>query len=157
VLWIGTQSWSKKKRNFGVNLLALLSKFQHSIFPSTLTLNEWKLFTDKLKLTGQNLVQILKFRRDCLHVIQSYYLETKLPDLKLKTRPKQLLGYLRVDIALPDLSFITNRKDITILATKPWTWFLQDFQKQSCPANLISHPILSCPCHCAEWHYAECH
>jgi hypothetical protein len=56
---------------------------------------------DKLQLTGQNLGRVFKFRRGCIHVIQLYYFETKLPKLKLKTRPKQLLGSLLVDIMLP--------------------------------------------------------
>jgi hypothetical protein len=61
------------------------------------------LIMDKLKLTGQNQGQVFKFRRGCLHAIQLYHFETKLPNLKLKTRPKQLLGSLPVDIALPGL------------------------------------------------------
>jgi hypothetical protein len=56
---------------------------------------------DKLELTGRNQGRVFKFRRGCLHAIQLYYFETKLPNLKLKTRPKQLLGSLQVDIALP--------------------------------------------------------
>ncbi len=44
---------------------------------------------------------VFKFRRGCLCAIQLYYFETKLPNLELKTRPKQLLGSLPVDIALP--------------------------------------------------------
>jgi hypothetical protein len=48
---------------------------------------------DKLKgLTGRNLDRVFKFRRGCLHALQLYYFETKLPNLKLKTQPKQLLG-----------------------------------------------------------------
>jgi len=58
----------------------------------------------KLKLTGQNLGRVFKFRRGCFHAIQLYYFETKLPNLKLKTRPKQLLCSLPVDIALPSLA-----------------------------------------------------
>ncbi len=56
---------------------------------------------DKLNLTGRNLGRVFEFRRGYLHAIQLYYFETKLPNLKLKTRPKQLLGSLQVDIALP--------------------------------------------------------
>jgi hypothetical protein len=33
--------------------------------------------------------------------MQLYFLETKLPNLKLKTQPKQLLGSLPLVIALP--------------------------------------------------------
>ncbi len=59
---------------------------------------------DKLNLTGRNLGRVFKFRRGYLHVIPLYYFETKLPNLKLKTWPKQLLGYLPVDIMLPGFS-----------------------------------------------------
>jgi hypothetical protein len=34
--------------------------------------------------------------------------ETKLTNLMLKTRPKQLLGSLPLDIALPGLSFLSD-------------------------------------------------
>ena len=47
---------------------------------------------------------VFKFRRGCLPAFQLYYFETKLPNLKLKTRPKQLLGSHPVDIALPGIS-----------------------------------------------------
>ena len=39
--------------------------------------------------------------------MQLSYFETKLPNLMLKTRPKQLLGYLPLDIALP-VSILQN-------------------------------------------------
>jgi hypothetical protein len=58
---------------------------------------------DILKLTGRNQGRVFKFRRGCLHAMQLYYFETKLPNLKLKNRPKQLLGSLPVDISLPVL------------------------------------------------------
>jgi hypothetical protein len=38
-----------------------------------------------------------------VYVMQLWYCETILPNLKLKTRPKQLLGSLPLDIALPDI------------------------------------------------------
>jgi hypothetical protein len=37
--------------------------------------------------------------------------EAKWPSLKLKTWPKQLLGYLLLDIALPNLSGFFDSKD----------------------------------------------
>ncbi len=58
---------------------------------------------DILKLTGRNQGRVFKFRRGCLHAMQLHYFETKLPNLKLKNRPKQLLGSLPVDISLPVL------------------------------------------------------
>ncbi len=56
---------------------------------------------DKLQLKGQNLGRVFNSRSVCVHDMQSRCYETKLPDLKLKTRPKQLLDYLLLDIALP--------------------------------------------------------
>ncbi len=56
---------------------------------------------DKLKLTGQNLGRVLHCRlsRTCIgHAIVHI---TKQPNLKLKTRPKQLLGSLPLAFALP--------------------------------------------------------
>jgi hypothetical protein len=38
-----------------------------------------------------------------MRVMLSHYFETKLPNLKLKTLPKQLLVSLPLDIALSDL------------------------------------------------------
>jgi len=56
---------------------------------------------DKLQLTGQNLVQVFNSRSACMRAMQLLYFETKLPNLMLKTRPKQLLGSLPLDITLP--------------------------------------------------------
>ncbi len=50
----------------------------------------------------QNLGQVFNFRRCCVYAMQLYYHETKLPNLKLKTRPKQPLASLPLDIALPE-------------------------------------------------------
>ncbi len=57
----------------------------------------------KLLLTGQNLGRVFNFSSGCVHAMQLYFFETKLPNLKLKTRPKQLLGSLPLVIALPGL------------------------------------------------------
>jgi hypothetical protein len=56
---------------------------------------------DKLQLTGRNLGQVFNSRSGCVYAIQLHCFETKLPNLMLKPRPKQLLGYLPLDIALP--------------------------------------------------------
>jgi hypothetical protein len=45
--------------------------------------------------------QLLKWL--CVRAMQLSCFETKLPNLMLKTRPKQLLGSLPLDIALPAL------------------------------------------------------
>jgi hypothetical protein len=56
---------------------------------------------DKLQLTGQNMVRVFNSRSACMDAMQLLYFETKLPNLMLKTRPKQLLGSLPLDITLP--------------------------------------------------------
>ncbi len=56
---------------------------------------------DKLELTGQNLGQVFNFRGVHLHVAHLQRYQVKLPNLKLKTRPKQLLVSLPLDFALP--------------------------------------------------------
>jgi hypothetical protein len=47
---------------------------------------------DKLQLTGQNLGRVFNSRSGRVHALQLHFSETKQPNLKLKTRPKQLLG-----------------------------------------------------------------
>ncbi len=49
---------------------------------------------DKLQLTGQNLGRVFNFRSVHLHVAHLWRYQVKLLNLKLKTRPKQLLGSL---------------------------------------------------------------
>jgi hypothetical protein len=56
---------------------------------------------DKLQLTGQNLGRVFNFKSGCVCAMQLSCFETKLPNLMLKTRPKQLLGSLPLDITLP--------------------------------------------------------
>ncbi len=57
---------------------------------------------DKLKLTGQNLGRVFNSRLGlaCIYHANAYV--TKQPNLKLKTRPKQLLDSLPLAFALPD-------------------------------------------------------
>ncbi len=55
---------------------------------------------DKLQLTGQNLARVFNSRIGRLYAAHSCSYRFKLPNLKLKTRPKQLSGYLPLDIAL---------------------------------------------------------
>jgi hypothetical protein len=57
--------------------------------------------TDKLHLTAQNLGQDFNFRNDCVHAVNFLCYRVKLPNLKLKTRDKQLPGALPYDIGLP--------------------------------------------------------
>jgi hypothetical protein len=55
----------------------------------------------KLQLTGQNLGRVFNFRNGHVHAAHFLCYGVKLPNLKLKTQPKQLLGYLPLDIVLP--------------------------------------------------------
>jgi hypothetical protein len=59
---------------------------------------------DKLQLTGQNLGRVFNFRSGRLHAATFLLLSIKLPNLQLKTWPKQLLGSLPLVIVLPGLS-----------------------------------------------------
>jgi hypothetical protein len=53
---------------------------------------------DKLKLTGLNLGRVF----NCMYAMHVLYSITIRPNLLLKTRPKQLLATLLLDIALPE-------------------------------------------------------
>ncbi len=56
---------------------------------------------DKLKATGQNLGRVFILRSGHLHSANLWCYEEKLPNLKWKTWPKQLLGSLPLDVTLP--------------------------------------------------------
>ncbi len=56
--------------------------------------------SDKLQQTGQKSGRVFNSRSGCAHAVPLHRFETKLTNLKLKTLPKQLLGYLPLDIAL---------------------------------------------------------
>jgi hypothetical protein len=60
---------------------------------------------DKLQLAGQNLGRVFNFRGSHLHATHLWCFHVKLLNLRLKTWPKQLLGYLPLDIALPGRAF----------------------------------------------------
>jgi hypothetical protein len=54
---------------------------------------------DKLKLTGWNLGRVFSSRLG-----HSIVRKSKQPNLKLKTQPKQLLGYLLLAVVFPEVS-----------------------------------------------------
>ncbi len=56
---------------------------------------------DKLQLTGQNLGKVFNVRGGHLPAAHLSCYQVKLPNLKLKTQPKKLLGSLPSDTALP--------------------------------------------------------
>ncbi len=59
---------------------------------------------DKLQLAGQNLGRVLNFRSGRLLAATFLVILVKLPNLQLKTRPKQPLGSLPLVIALLNLN-----------------------------------------------------
>jgi hypothetical protein len=81
----------------------------------TLIINAPPHTTDKLQLAGQNLGQVFNFRFGHLHAAHFWCYQLKLPNLKLKTRPKQLLGSLPLVIMLPACTL----KIIHMLAPPP--------------------------------------
>ncbi len=71
---------------------------------------------DKLKLTRQNLGRVFNSRLKRACICHAIACRTKRPNLKLKTRPKQLLGSLPLAFVLPNTvlgfyikSLLTNR------------------------------------------------
>ncbi len=56
---------------------------------------------DKFQLTGQNLGRVIYFRYGRMRAVHFLCLRVNLPNLKLKTRPKEVLGSLLFDIVLP--------------------------------------------------------
>ncbi len=58
---------------------------------------------DKLQLTGKNLARVFNYRNGRVHAMHLLCYRVKLPYLKLKTRPYQLIGSLPLDIMLTNL------------------------------------------------------
>ncbi len=58
----------------------------------------------QLQLTGQNLGRVFNFQFGHLQAEHFRCYQVKLPNLKLKTQIKQLLGFLPLVIALPNLA-----------------------------------------------------
>ncbi len=72
---------------------------------------------NKLQLTGQNLDQVFNFRSGHLRAVTFLVLSGKVPNLQLKTRPKQLLGSIPLVIALPDLSLYKHCRHLPLAPT----------------------------------------
>ncbi len=63
---------------------------------------------DKVQLTRQNLGQVFDSRSGCMSAMHLCCYEVKRPNLKLKTWPEQLLGFLSLAFALPALTLQLN-------------------------------------------------
>jgi hypothetical protein len=59
----------------------------------------------KLQLTGQNMGRVFNSRSGYMCVMHLYCYEAKWPNLKLKTRAKELLGSLLLAFVLPGFAF----------------------------------------------------
>jgi hypothetical protein len=51
--------------------------------------------------------RVLNFRSGYVHAVHYCRYPVKVPNFKLRTRPKQLLVYLQIDIELPSLAQYT--------------------------------------------------
>ena len=60
---------------------------------------------DKLKLTGQKPGRVFNFECGCVRLYIAFALITKQPHLKLKTRPKQIVGSVSLAFALPGKAY----------------------------------------------------
>ncbi len=87
-----------------------------------------------IQSTGQNLGWVFNSRSGRVYVMHLCWHETKAPNLKLKTQPKELLDYLLLDTALPGsgslrlsywfLPFYSNNINILISMLSKNTFFL---------------------------------
>jgi hypothetical protein len=77
---------------------------------------------DKLKLTGQNQGRVFNSRLSRACIGYAIVHITKQPNLKLKTRPKQLLGSLPLAFALPAWTFCNGEEGVKVNphAGLPW-------------------------------------
>jgi hypothetical protein len=86
---------------------------------------------DKLQLTGQNLGRVSNSRGGGLvYAMHSCGYLSKLLNLKLKTRPKQLLGYLILAFVLPRYTYyiMQNDQNVCQLFKKPLTELYSDLK-----------------------------
>ncbi len=61
---------------------------------------------DKLQPIEQNMEIVINTRSGCMHIMQLHCFETKLPSLKLKTRPEQLQGSLQLYIMIQQCYYL---------------------------------------------------
>ncbi len=97
--------------------------------------------TDKLRLKGQNLGRVFNFRYGHAHSTWTSFRLAKLPSLKWKTWPKQLLGSLLLAFAFPRLKLDCP--------TDCWCLMLVEkklmlFWSQCDWCSLIKHSLFHC-------------
>ncbi len=98
------------------------------------------LTTEKLWLTGLNLVRAFNSRSGCVYIAHYICYLIKRPNLKLKNQPRELLnllpfgyrtprtGYAAVTIYFKFDNFesVTNKKKFQIRAKPSWCWSIED-------------------------------
>jgi len=70
------------------------------IYKDGVVWNDKAVSMDKLQLAGWNLVRVFNSKSGCMCAKHLFCYEAKQPNLKLKTQPKQVLGYLPMAFAL---------------------------------------------------------
>ncbi len=96
------------KPSFKVHLHKFLSEtlsIKNSYLYKSPLLAAATIIMDKHQLTGQNLGRDFNSRSSCMCAQNLCCYEAKQPNLKLKTRPKQLLGSLPLATALPAIVY----------------------------------------------------
>jgi hypothetical protein len=86
---------------------------------------------DKIQLAGQNLGRVFNSRSGREDDMQLHCFGTKLSNLKLKTLPKQILGYLKLDIARSGLSTENPFLSSLIFAKKASTGERVNYQERT--------------------------
>jgi hypothetical protein len=94
-----TSNWKKSLIDYTLGCLSHLYAQSYKDF------NTCSGRMNKLQLRGRNLGRVFNFRNGCVHVVYFLCVGIKLSNLKLKTWPKQLSGYLRLDIVFPAARF----------------------------------------------------
>jgi len=89
-----------------LHLIRWCNKFAQDYFNNAIKFCQVQMYKisysmDQLLRTGQNRGRVFNFRSDCVNAMRFLCYRVKLPNLKLKTRPKQLLGSLPLDTMLP--------------------------------------------------------
>jgi hypothetical protein len=77
-----------------------------------------KAFLDRLEQAGQNLGRVFNSRSGCIRSMKFFCCVIKLTNLKLKTRSKQHLRSLPLDITIPNQTFILTLKILNINAQR---------------------------------------
>ncbi len=128
----------------------------YALLPGLRSIKNQTLCMDKLKLAGWNLGRVFHCRLGRTWIGHAIVHIIKQPTLKLKTRPKRLLGSLPLAFALP-LSALESvmqcSTNYTTLAERNWTKCFSNIFSQ-CWAGARIKPstmwsVMQCSIHCA--------